>query len=72
MRLDGDDMLIGVKNASKLVGISVITCCAVLVCTMFLNFYFDVQLIEREVTSELSMSFYNAQISTVIWGKPNL
>lgn len=64
MRLDGDDMLIGVKNASKLVGISVITCCAVLVCTMFLNFYFDVQLIEREITSELSMRFYNAQVST--------
>lgn len=64
MRLDGDDMLIGIKNASKLVGISVIACCAVLVCTMFLNFYFDVQLIENEITSELSMIFYNAQIST--------
>jgi len=64
MRLDGDDMLIGIKNASKLVGISVISCCAVLVCTMFLNFYFDVQLIESEITSELSMSFYNAQLST--------
>lgn len=64
MRLDGDDMLIGIKNASKLVGISVIACCAVLVCTMFLNFYFDVQRIEREITSELSMIFYNAQVST--------
>lgn len=64
MRLDGDDMLIGIKNASKLVGISVISCCAVLVCTMFLNFYFDIQLIESEITSELSMSFYNAQLST--------
>ncbi len=64
MRLDGDDMLIGIKNASKLVGISVIACCAVLVCTMFLNFYFDVQLIENEITSELSMIFYNAQVST--------
>lgn len=64
MRLDGDDMLIGIKNASKLIGISVISCCAVLVCTMFLNFYFDFQLIESEITSELSMSFYNAQLST--------
>lgn len=66
MRLDGDDMLIGIKNASKLIGISVISCCAVLVCTMFLNFYFDVQLIESEITSELSMSFYNAQLSTAM------
>ena len=65
MRLDGDDMLVGIKNASKLIGISIIACCAVLVCTMFLNFYFDVQLIESEITSELSMVFYNAQISTV-------
>lgn len=66
MRLDGDNMLIGIKNASKLVGISVISCCAVLVCTMFLNFYFDIQLIESEITSELSMSFYNAQLSTAM------
>ncbi len=57
-------MLIGMKNASKLVGISIIACCAVLVCTMFLNFYLDVQLIKSEITSELSMIFYNAQVST--------
>lgn len=64
MRSDGDDMLIGVKNASKLIGISIIACCAVLVCTMFLNFYLDVQSIESEITSEASMIFYNAQVST--------
>lgn len=64
MRLDGDGMLIGIKNASKLIGISIVVCCAVLVCTMFLNFYFDIQLIESEITSELSMYFYNAQVST--------
>lgn len=64
-RLDGETMLIGIKNASKLVGISIISCCAVLVCTMFLNFYLDVRSIESKITSELSMIFYNAQISTV-------
>lgn len=64
MRLGGDGMLVGIKNASKLIGISIIACCAVLVCTMFLNFYFDVQLIESEITSESSMFFYNAQVST--------
>ena len=64
MRLDGDEMLIGIKNASKLIGISIIACCAVLVCTMFLNFYFDVQSVKSEITSELSMIFYNAQVST--------
>lgn len=64
MRLDGDEMLIGIKNASKLIGISIIACCAVLVCTMFLNFYLDVQSIESEITSELFLIFYNAQVST--------
>lgn len=64
MRSDGDEMLIGIKNASKLIGISIIACCAVLVCTMFLNFYLDVQSIESEITSELSLIFYNAQVST--------
>ncbi len=51
-------MLIGIKNASKLIGLSIIACCAVLVCTMFVNFYFDVRLIESEITSELSMVFW--------------
>lgn len=64
MRLDGDPMLIGIKNASKLIGISIISCCAVLICTMFLNFYLDVQSIKNEITSELSMIFYHAQVST--------
>ncbi len=64
MRLGGDGMLVGIKNASKLIGISITACCAVLVCTMFLNFYFDIQLLENEITSELSMIFYRAQVST--------
>lgn len=57
-------MLIGMKNVSKLIGIMVISCCAVLVCTMFLNFYLDVRLVKGEITSELSMMFYEAQVST--------
>lgn len=64
MRLDGDTMIIGIKNASKLIGVSIISCCAVLVCTMFLNFYLDIRSIESEIVSELSMIFYNAQVST--------
>lgn len=57
-------MLIGFKDASRLVGISVISCCAVLVCTMFSNFYLDVSGIDSKITSEISMVFYNAQVST--------
>lgn len=56
--------VVGIKDAAKLIGISVITCCAVLVCTMFFNFYLDVVPIKGEITSEASMIFYNAQVST--------
>lgn len=64
MRLGGEKMLVGIKNALKLIGISIIACCAVLVCTMFLNFYFDIRLVKSEITSELPMAFYNAQVSS--------
>lgn len=64
MRLDGDDMLIEMKNASKLIGISIISCCAVLVCAMFLNFYLDIRSVESEITSEPALFLYHAQVST--------
>lgn len=64
MRLDGDTMVVSIKSISKLIAISVITCCAIFVCTMFLNFYFDIRSIESEITSGLMTTFYNAQVST--------
>ena len=78
MRLDGNmysictksrtemrlDMVVSIKDAVKLIGISIITCCAVLVCTMFLNFYFDIVQIEDKIVSEQTQIFYHAQIST--------
>lgn len=57
-------MIIRFKDAAKLIGISVVTCCAVLVCTMFLNFYFDILSIENQITSESMAAFYNAQVLT--------
>lgn len=57
-------MVIGIKDGVKLIGISIISCCAVLVCTMFLNFYFDIRLIEEQILSETAMLFYQAQVST--------
>ncbi len=65
MRLVGDIMLVGIKDAAKLIGISIITCCAVLICVLFINFYFDVIVIKDEITSELALMFYDAQVSTV-------
>lgn len=64
MRLGGDDMVVGIKDAAKLIGISIIVCCAILVCTMFLNFYFDIRQVEDQVPSGQAMIFYDAQVST--------
>lgn len=56
-------MVVGWKDAARLVGISIIACCAVLVCAMFLNFYMDITGIKGEITSEQVMLFYEAQVS---------
>lgn len=64
MRLVGEHMVVGIKDAAKLLGISVIACCAILVCTMFLNFNIDIAEIRSDITSEQVMRFYEAQVST--------
>ena len=57
-------MVVGIKDAAKLIGISIMSCCAVLVCTMFLNFNLDIAGIKDGITSEQVMAFYNAQVSS--------
>lgn len=64
MRSGGDQMVVGIKDTAKLIGISIISCCAVLVCTMFLNFYIDIQQIKDIIMSQQAMIFYEAQVST--------
>lgn len=57
-------MVVGIKDAAKLIGISIVSCCAVLVCTMFLNFNMDIVGIKDDIASEQAMAFYEAQVST--------
>ena len=57
-------MVVGIKDAAKLLGISIISCCAVLVCTMFLNYYIDIVSIKEQITMPQVMVFYEAQVST--------
>lgn len=57
-------MVVGIKDTAKLIGISVVAGCAVLVCTMFLNFYFDILQIEGLIVSEQEIIYYHAQVST--------
>ena len=56
-------MIIGIKDALKLAGISVIACCAVFVCTMFLNYNADIAALKAEITTEVT-ALYNAIVST--------
>lgn len=57
-------VIIGIKDVAKLIGISIVCCCAVIVCTMFLNFNMDVADIKKYITSDQVMAFYDAQVST--------
>lgn len=56
-------MMIGLKDTVKLFGISIIACCAVFVCTLFLNYNADLVSIENEITTEAGIVMYNAQVS---------
>lgn len=57
-------MVVGIKDSAKLFGISIIICCAVLVCNMFLNYYMDLIGIDDQVASEPARILYEAQLST--------
>ncbi len=57
-------MIIGLKDSLKLIGIIIVTFCAVFVCAFFLNFYLDAKSIEHLLTTENERILYNAQMST--------
>lgn len=56
------DMIIQVKDAVKLIGISIISFCAVFVCTLFLNFNIDLVQIRDLIISEPVIAFYDVQL----------
>ncbi len=55
-------MIIKLKDTFKLFGITIITCCAVFVCTLFLSYNIDIVTIKDKITTETAMAIYNAQI----------
>ncbi len=57
-------MIVGIKDSAKLIGISIIACCAVFVCALFLNYNIDIISIKDEITTEVGIAMYNAQVST--------
>lgn len=64
MRLDGERMLIGIKDMAKLLAISVVSCCAVFVCTLFLNHNIDIVGIKDEINTPQGMVLYEALVAT--------
>ncbi len=57
-------MLIGIKDIAKLFAISIVTCCAVFVCALFLNYNIDIVDIKDEITTPQGMVMYDAQVAT--------
>lgn len=58
-------MVIGLKDGLKLVGMTIVTFCAVFVCTFFLNFYTDAIALDGVIESEGPLRIlYDAQMTT--------
>ena len=57
-------MIVSIKDSVKLFGISIMTCCAVTVCNMFLNYYLDLTAIAGLIDNPYAQMFYDAQIMT--------
>lgn len=55
-------MVIRLKDTVKLFGITIIACCAVFVCTLFLSYNIDLAAIKDEITTEAGAAMYNAQV----------
>lgn len=64
MRLDGESMVIGIKDLTKLFAITIVACCAVFVCALFLNYNMDVAGIKDEITTPQGMIMYDALVAT--------
>lgn len=54
-------MIIRPKDAMKLVGVSIIACCAVFVCTLFVNYNMDMARIDHLITDEMTRTLYDLQ-----------
>ena len=64
-------MVIGFKDAVKFVGVSIMVCCAVFVCNLFLNYSVDMQAIESLVEGEQMRIAYDA-LTTVSYTRLTL
>ena len=59
-------MIVSLKDGFKLIGISIMACCAVCVCNMFLNFQIDLRSIANQVEAGPAQALYDAFVNTSI------
>ncbi len=57
-------MAVGIKDSFKLLGIIIVSACAVFVCTLFMNYNADLQSIEEQIATEQARIFYDALVMT--------
>lgn len=57
-------MVVSIKDSIKLFGISIMACCAVTVCHLFLNYYMDLMGIAGLIENPAVQSFCDAQVMT--------
>lgn len=56
-------MIVSVKDTCKLLGMVIVSFCAVIVCAMFLNYYLDLSKVKDLITTDTAKMFYEAQCS---------
>jgi predicted lysophospholipase L1 biosynthesis ABC-type transport system permease subunit len=64
MRLVGEPMIIRPKDAVKLLGVLIMCACAVLVCTLMLNFNIDLARIKDQITDPAMLTIYDLTVSS--------
>ncbi len=57
-------MVIGIKDVAKLFAITIVSCCAVFVCALFLNYNIDVVGIKDQITTPQGLVLYDAIVAT--------
>ena len=57
-------MIVSIKDIYKMIGMLIVSFCAVIVCAMFINYYLDLITVEDLITTNISKVFYDAQCST--------
>lgn len=57
-------MVISLKDSLKLLGIFIMSCCAVTVCALFFNYNMDLAELEPQISDSMVRVFYDAQVMT--------